>query len=284
MDCFMMLIYFCINKIVFTHEGVLHYNNEISLFIHTYIYLQVFSVFNTCTGILDIFLVYEQIQVYKPNLTFLAKRSACKIYICIFIYSVLINLFLNISRKNHEEILILESGSIKVYYYGFGKIGQYQFDILKIFSLFVRDVFFLIIEIIISIILIRTVIQYHKTGILTRNVRTRINNSKIAFFMNFISSTFRLYTFFLVVLIQLHFYDAYYIFSRIYKLLLCLKNGSNFFLLLKLNRKFRENFLLLVSKLNVRSIFANKQTNENLEQVTNKNVEGVNLKSMTTHL
>ena len=260
------------------------------------IYMNLWAFLYTISGILDLFIVYERIQIYLQDLKFLRNKSASVISLGVLLYSLVINIPVGIARKTyHNRISTDPEESIDLYSYGLRQFKYNDIFLTSIFIVnFIRDIVNFIAEVILNIILIVTMTRYYKKRIVI-NVqnpntfvfrRTDINNSKIALFMNFISSIFHIITFSLVILLRCVSFDVYKIVTQIVGLMFTLRHSINFFLFLKLNKKFRRNFYVLIPKcfkikFRKRRVIAPK--NEQTYTIFTKS-EHINLQSITTYL
>lgn len=286
------LVYFFLNRVVLKYNGQIFFKNEDTVIIHI-IFYNIFVLLYTFNGVLDIFLVYERIQIYLPNLKFLRSKSAGTISFAVLLYSLVINIPVNLSRTVHQQRITIESNEpITVYYYGLRTFNYNKIFLLSILICnFTRDILSFIIEMILNVVLIVTITRFYKSR-MTINVntpstfafrRTDINNSKIALFMNFLSAFFHVTTFSLVILIEYVSFDVYNYVSKIFIIIFSFRQSLNFFLFLKLNKKFRRNFYVLIPNflMNLRHKRSVNTINNNQQDT---GTELVNLQNITTHL
>lgn len=221
--CFKFVnIFYIRDKTVYIENKIMQ---EIAL-----IYLNIWTFLYTFSGILDIFIVYERIQIYLVHSKFLRNKSAEFLSFCVLLYSVLINVPVGIARKSNHDIIVVEAMEpINVYSFGLWKIYQNEIFLLSVLlSNFVRDIFSFVTEIILNAVLMVTMNRHYKAR-MTLNVqtlamsafrRTDINNSEIALFMNFTSALFHMITFSIFILFKYSSYDTwnsvYYFYSNIF--------------------------------------------------------------------
>ena len=301
-DALFVAIYLYLDSVHYKYNSQIYFDNEkiVKLFI---IYLNIWAFLYTFSGMLDIFIVYERIQIYLTDLKFLRNRSAGIISFGVLLYSLIINIPVGLARTNYKETITIDSkDSVIVYSYGLRKFEYNQIFLFAVFiSNFIRDIISFMVEMILNISLIVTMTRYYKRR-MTVNIqnlntfafkRTDINNNKIALFMNFLSAIFHTVTFALLIILRNHSFYAYIGVSHGFLILYSLRHTLNFFLFLKLNKKFRRNFYVLIPKvtlpklsflkliLDLRKLRAVRPQNSHCKKIV---TEHVNLQSMTTHL
>lgn len=286
-DFINIICFFSTNSIVYKFDKKSFYKADI---LNNYIiYLNIWAVIYSISGILDIFIVYERIQQYTQFLKFLRNKTAGKITFGVVLYSIVINIPIGIGRTECHENITISNKSIDVYSYCLRRFPYNSYFVLSILiSNFIRDIISLIIEVTLNVILIVTMIRFYKARMMI-NVqnfntfafkRTSINNSKIALFMNFVSSVFHVTTFFFIIIRQYSSVDTYNYISKIFAIVYSFRHSLNFFLFLKLNKKFRRNFYVIVPKCVWKIKFFKRDTVKPQKIV----LEHVNLKNMSTYL
>lgn len=76
--------------------------------VYNFVYYIIWSVLYTFGGFLDIFIVYERIQLINPNWSFLLNKKATRISIGVFILCIAINMPLNMSRRiDSKQFLVI---------------------------------------------------------------------------------------------------------------------------------------------------------------------------------
>ena len=234
---FIIICIFTIDDVYIIEERRHH---EMTSIFYPIIYLNFWMILYTFSGILDIFIVYERIQIYLQNLKFLRNKSAALISICVLIYSVVFNIPVFISMRVHDDIIKIQSNELIEI-----RLGKYIFSdklfILVIICNLARDVISFVIEITINIILMLIMISYYKKR-LTINISNPIflerkrTDIKIALLMNFISVLFRLMFFSVIIILVLYFPFYLRITLKVLILLFSLRHSLNFFLFLRFNK------------------------------------------------
>ena len=222
-------------------KGFVETKNIFKFFV---IYLNVLAFLYTFSGIIDIFIVYERIQIYVSSVKFLRNKTAGMISFGVLIYSVLINVPISLSRMvYHERISINSNEPINLYLYGVREFHYQKIFLISIFICnFTRDLISFIMEIVMNVILIITMIRYYKRKT-SNNVqnpntfafkRTDVNNSKIALFMNFLSALSHISIFSLFILIRFLSFSVFRILSQIIGIVQW-KNYTKFLVLIRIN-------------------------------------------------
>ena len=118
------------------------------VYINTWVFLYTFS------GILDIFIVYERIQIYLPYLKFLRNKTAGIISLGVLLYSFAINIPVGMARTTYHNRISIESEEpIDIYSYGLRIFKYNDIFLLSVFiSNFIRDIISFLIEVILNII------------------------------------------------------------------------------------------------------------------------------------
>ena len=283
-----------INYYLFTNNYVYIINNKFyneSNLTPFIVYLNFFVFFSTFSGMLDIFIVYERIQIYLRDLKFLRNKSAAIISFCVLLYSIVLNIPIGIAREICDVNISIESNvNITIYCY---KLREFHYNNIYLISIFVfnfmRDIMNFIIEIILNIVLMLTMRRYYNNrmalNISNMNLfefrRTDTNNAKIALFLNFISAFFHMTSFSTVILIKYFSFSYFHIFSKIIILAYTSRHSMNIFLFLKLNKKFRRNFYALIPRCMIRLRNRRVIAPQNNPNMIN---EHINLQTCTTYL
>ena len=291
LDFLFVSTYLWSDHTAYKYNESVYYEKKEYLIIYI-IYINCWSFLYTFSGILDIFIVYERIQIYLSHLKFLRKMSAGTISFVVLFYSLIINIPLDISSTTFQKNISIDTTEpITLYSYALREFYYNEFFLLFLFlSNFIRDIISFIVEIILNIILIVTMTRFYKTRmtISIQNLstfafkRTDVNNSKIAFLMNFVSALFHIITFSFMILLNLST-DAYFFVSKIFAVIFSLRHALNIFLFLKLNKKFRRNFYVLIPKCLLK-LKNKRRTVRPSSSIQYKSCEHVNLESITTYL
>lgn len=207
---------------------------------------------------LDIFIIYERIQLYAPNYTFLIKKSARRITLFIIIYCIFLNIPANFSHEIVSIEISLESDNIQIYSYAVSEyMANKVFGIVLLVTYFVRDALTFIIMIVLIIVLIYSIKKYYiqrlSLNVVNRNTniifkKSALNNCKIAVIMCFLIGS--LHAFSVYNLIKRHYFSASTKDVALYSLFFALKNSVNIFIFIKFNKIFRRNFQMMLPKTN----------------------------------
>ena len=259
------LVALCLPAFAFNwnETGIYFIDNYSFVLYYTYIYQNIWAILYTYAGILDIFIVYERILLYKPSVNFMRKQTARNISFYVFIFSIIINIPVIYSRQTKEYLLLLDDKEITVYRHGTRDLNE-NIIILVVTYLanFFRDITTCIIEITINIYLILAMFDYYrnKQSVLNRanntdqitanNIivfrKSDINNSRIAMFICFCSSLSHILVFSILIIFIFADFKVYIIYAYCIGLFFVIRHSLNFLIFLKLNKKFRRNFLVLV--------------------------------------
>ena len=261
---------FLFNKLINIKPTVIYtFTSEFYILSYIFVFLPVWSITYTFGSLLDIIIAYERILLYLPRFKFMRNVKIHIYLIVIFLISFLVNLPPNVSRYFFKFTLNFSrpiNTTFDVYYFArrdFGKYNDYFTGFLYA-STFFRDICTLVIELIICVCLLITVLNFYnrkrklkkkrlekpskesEQDISDSTIRkTEINNSKIIFLICIISSFNHIGTF--LILISLYFYDQIYNpLITTFGLVFLLKHSANFFLFMKLNKKFKNNFMTLM--------------------------------------
>ena len=218
----------------------------------TYVYKMVWAIFYTMSTCFDILLVYEKIQIYKRNTTFITKRSAILISSYIFLYSVILNGPINMTRDVMKKEFNTSDESFSIYSYGKRSLPKNLDSILLgitiIFNI-MREFGHLIMIIAINITLIIVIKSHNKKKIKinTHNkelVRQNyLNDCKIVSIKSTYNGLLICSVFFFNVDKLLGYdYLRSILFQYVTSIVHSLRSTINLLLLLKYNKKFRQNF------------------------------------------
>ena len=93
----------------------------------------------TYAGIMDIIIVYERILLYKPTIKFMRKTKAAKNSFYIFVFSIIINIPIILSRKIKKYEFQFEDRKLNVYEHQARYFFSYHFIIVFLANC-VRDI------------------------------------------------------------------------------------------------------------------------------------------------
>lgn len=139
----------------------LYLKTQVFIIYFSYFYQNIWAIIYTFGTFMDTFIVYERIQLYNPKWKFLSKTSAGKISLFVFLFSLVLNVPVNLSRNViQNEFFTSTNKSVLAYSYALREFEQNNnlFTLSIIVSNFFRDGSgSMIIGITINIILIVTI-------------------------------------------------------------------------------------------------------------------------------
>ena len=226
----------------------------------------------------------------KPKFKFLKHKSASMISFSVFLFCCVINIPINIGKGVQKNTIEVNNVSLEVF-----KIYLRKFNYQALFSISVlstdaiRDLLPLIIGIVLNIYLVIVTIRFHKNRTSTStsisnsseaNIfkKTNVNNTKLAFILGMISAYFHIFNFSLMFFSLEIPLEVLLIAAQINTLLFEIRHSFSIFILLKLNKKFRDNFIFLMPKF-ISKCLENKTTTTQI-----KLKELVNKKTINTEL
>ena len=277
-------------KFYFLNETTYVDNFLFSVYI-SYIYMFFWVLTYTFEGLLDIVMVYERILLLNLDIQFLRKTSILLTSFCIFIFSIVVNIPINVSRVVIKKNILTNTGeSMELY-----SIGQYEYGysrllILSIyFTSFIRDVLAAVSEIIINIFLVYNLSNYFKrrynlTSINVNGDRNRFiylskseqKNTIINCLLCCLSTINHILTFLVFFLLENGMISLYRYIRPINGLVHGTKNYICLFIFVTLNKQFRKNFLALLPK--------NLIKRKKKKVTVIRHVECINLENFVTHL
>ena len=255
---------FSVNQYNYIYESNIYITSYAYTIYYSHIYLVVWSVCYSFSGILDIFIVYERLQLYNSKLKFLLNTSACKISLFVFLISIFINIPINISRQSTDKMLSINSSTLMLYKYDSNRFTDNKIFLIFVFmNNFIRDVLTLFVEIFLNGALFFSIKSFFKrkktlTGKNSNQINLSLNlrsierrNSEISVFLSILSGLTHLFTFSVFVLSKLKNQNNTIMSSGMLPALFnALKNSINFFIFLLLNKQFRQHFLKFIAKIN----------------------------------
>ena len=215
----------------------------------------------TLSTCIDVMLVYEKIQIYTKEKNFFTKKSANVIALVLFIYSIMLNVPVSISRDTRViELEAISNVTIELKAYKVRSFQNYQNIFLASVFLFnfFRDVGQIILIIGINIRLIMVISKYNKkiSSIISNEKQTLIKKRLKNDCKNvFIKSTYSGLLNFLIYCYSINnLYGKNYLFNIVVYtlcgLLSSIRSSINFLVMLKYNKIFRENFSSYFKKAN----------------------------------
>ena len=235
-------------------------------------------------------MVYERIVLMKPKLKFLKHLSARVISSSVFIFCCFINIPTNINGDIKKITIDLNDKSLEVFEPDLKKFNYQTLYMISVLSTSaIREFVPLIIGIVLNLYLVIVTIRFHKnrtsiiSSISNSNEaiifkKTNINNTKLAFILGIISVYFYVINFSLLFLSFVIPLEVLLIPYQINTLLFGIRHSLSIFILLKLNKKFRHNFIFLMPKF-ISKCLENKTTTTQI-----KLKELVNKKTINTEL
>ena len=107
-----------VNKNIYLVEGLVDRNADFQIpfyenysfpFFYRFLFHIPRYIVYSFLGTLDIFIIYERIQTFKPTWKFLSKLSAYKISLGVFIFSILITFPINFGPEMDSQYLLSSS-------------------------------------------------------------------------------------------------------------------------------------------------------------------------------
>ena len=256
---------FSINQYNYIYESNIYVTSYAYTIYYSHIYLVVWSVCYSFSGILDMFIIYERLQLYNSKFKFLLNTSACKISLFVLLISIFINIPINISRQSTQKMFSINSSNLMLYKYDSTRFTDNKIFLIFVFmNNFIRDVLTLFVEVFLNGALFFSIKSFFKRKItLTakNSNQTNLNlnlrlierrNSEISVFLSILSSLTHLLTFSVFVSSKLDNQNNTIMSSGMLPALFnALKNSINFFIFLLLNKQFRQHLLKLIAKINV---------------------------------
>ena len=208
---------------------------------------------------MDISIVNERIQLYNPKWKFLAKKTALQLAIYVLFFCVIFNIPTIVSKNvlSFELTLAEFNKTLTVFDYGPRKFGsQLIFELILNACIFIRDVVTLLLEIAFTILLIVALVNYRKQKMAV--MRKHGGDQKVIYkkedldavrttlFLAFFSALLHVFNFGTFVIYQ---FDTtpnkviYVLVGMVGNFLITIRYSFNFFLFLKLNKIFKNNFL-----------------------------------------
>lgn len=240
---------------------------------YSYIFLPVWTISYSYGSLLDITIVYERILMYLPKLKFM-RNVQIYVYLLVFLLlSCVINLPANFSRDIYSLAMNLTNSPLNdtiVVYTIKKRIFHYNdlFTVCLYASTFMRDILTLVIEIAVTVILLITMYRFYnkKRETVARTSteaissineqssdaiifrRTDMRNSQITLYICFISFVSHVGSFLALIVLYFNHSDLYTYIVGFFGFFFLIRHSVNFVLFLKLNKKFKRNFVILLPK------------------------------------
>lgn len=240
---------------------------------YSYIFLPVWTLSYTYGSLLDITIVYERILMYSPKIKFM-RNVQIYFYLLVFLLlSCVINLPANLSRDIYSLAMNLTNTPINdtIVVYTIKKRIFYYNDLFTVClytSTFMRDILTLVIEIAVTIKLLITIYRFYdkkreKVAMTSAEAiksiselnsdpiifrRTDMRNSQITLYICFISFVSHVGSFSALIVLYFNHSDLHTYTIGFFGFFFLVRHSVNFFLFLKLNKKFKRNFIILLPK------------------------------------
>lgn len=245
-------------KIRYNLNGRMLDTSSIGVFIFTYIYIGIRQIFSLYGGVLDLVIINERIQLYNPKWKFLAKKTAFQLAFYVLIFCVAINIPSIISKDIYSFNLELVefNKTITMFDYEPRKFNnQIVFDWILATFIFIRDIIALALDITFTILLISALVNYKKQKMaVVRSTGTNkviykkedIDAVRTALFLVFLSAFAHIINFSIHIIYRLDTTPNKFIYVLVGmtgNFLITTRYSFNFFIFLKLNKIFKNNFL-----------------------------------------
>lgn len=240
------------------HNLDLYCDNYEAVFYMIYIYFSMRQVLFLFAGVFDIIIVYERVQLYNPKWkTFLAAKPAIQLSFYVMLFCLFINFSGFFARRIDTKTIFIIDNNRTVLVHAY-RNSEYSYK--KIYnwflfaSNFIKDIFTLIFEIFINILLILALKVYRKqktrlqrTVLKKRSIFTKedLGMVKTALLLSFFSAILHLFNFgtFLAKQFDTTPNQIYYILIGILgSLLILIRHSINFFIFLNFNKRFQTEF------------------------------------------
>lgn len=225
-----------------------------------YAFIPITSSAYTFGSLLDIVIIYERILLYVPTIKFLRNIKVYFHLIVILVITLIVNLVPNLSRTVSTDCLSFNH-TLNISVYLPGKRYFYYnsiFNASLYTSRFLRDILVLAVELLATIILVISIVRFSNAKsraqstneestssnkiLYLRNIN--MNISKITLCVCGLSTITHISIF--VLLIALADSIVIDLILFIIGYLLLIRHCLNFFILYKLNKKFKRNFITLI--------------------------------------
>lgn len=230
------------------------------LFYILYIFTPIWTISYTYGNFLDIIISYERILMYLPRIIFMRNMKVYTFLLIILFLSILVNTSNIFSLSIYSSTLTFNStkSSVEVYFLENSRFNyQNLFNVFFYFNSFLRDIVTFIVELGITVFLVITIVKFYdkKKKVLSGDDqnsdpiifrKTDMNNSKITLYICVVCSLYHIAIF---VNVSLRFFNAnsYFLYTFVsIEYMLQLRHSLNFFVFIKLNKKFKRNFLRLL--------------------------------------
>ena len=254
----------------YRNENYFMINNYEFVFVFSYVSIPLWNISYTGGTLLDICIAYERILMYLPKVKFMRNVKIYMILIVIVSVSLIFNVPSILLREIGFSVLSFNvthgpnsTVVFKTYYFLYNRT---DFMIICYYvSIVFRDIVTVIIEMVVTVILVITIIKFYNRKRRVVSIKdvnmaedtnsepiifreTDLNNSKITLFICIFSFLNHIIVF--MSRISTLYFELNVTVTLIFisMLLFLIKQSCNFFIFLKLNKKFKRNFIILIPK------------------------------------
>ena len=252
---------FLLGVVPLSLKGI-NYNNNFNsnysiMFFYVFICIPTFLVSYTFGSLLDIIIAYERILMYLPKVKFMRN---IKIHLFLFVFFVL-SCLINTPTIFSFDVASLSLNfdrTVKVYYFNRRSFNYNDlYTVCLYVSTFLRDILTFVIELVITTFLVITIVKFYNKKRMVLNTedansdpivfhKTDMNNSKLTLFICFFSSINHILIFVSLTIFYYCSRTVFIVFLCFCLLINLIKHSLNFLILLKLNKKFKRNFVSLL--------------------------------------
>lgn len=288
------IIFYILNKSVYISNKIGLYDSETYMTYYIHGFMSIITITYTFSGVMDIAIIYERIQLYSPRFRFLKQSSAYIISLCILLFCCILNLPPISAREVKSQMITINQETFYMYKFTNNFDASLVLKIILLCITFLRDIVPLIGEIFVNIILVVVIVRYFKQKSVLQNQkknsiipfnRTNLKNSYIALVLCLISVCNHMLVFLGIVLFLKIEHNTFLNLKALFEICYSLRHSINFFIFLILNKKFRENFMLLI-KIKNKKIISNSISAPPVAAKNNSTLNddvNIPMEIMTTH-
>lgn len=289
-DLVVLIYLFFWQKTVFIYKLSYLHASEKFVYYYAYIYLPLWGLTYTCSGLINICIVIQRIQLISLKSNFLRNTPLWFCLLMILIYSTIINIPVSFSREvtnlklaidnqqdNVTELFLLEaSGDNKIFLYIIYGCNFVRDVLTPLVTLFTNIYLIILIKIFLARKMrfrmnVPTTSRFFNNNVSLREIRNSVFSLTICFF----SIINNLFVYSLSFAMLNNFYTYYY-----YAIMFvgCVHNfihSLNFFILLVLNKQFRTQFSKYFIKLQSLSSIRPRNNDREMSMEFSTNNAGV---------
>lgn len=219
-----------------------------------YIFIPISLITYSFSILLSICIVYERIQMFKLNLTFLRHTPAWKISTMTLFLSILLSLPFFLQFEIKQDLLQIQSNqTVNVYSLGVSDVTKSQiFKVIYLLFIILRHGIIFLAELIMNIYLVICLRKFYRNRPNNPNATNNIESKNNI--INFITCILSIIQQIVLLLISYFIYTTeapcwdMSMYRMISMFIIVLKHSLNFFVLVLLNSDFREYFASLLYK------------------------------------